>query len=227
MNWPPPFPNPHPPGCFWHDWAVQFGSPDLRICEQVTCSVFSTPINTWSNLAYLLVGLYLWNRDSKFSILIITLGLISFLAHASNIYPTLILDIGATFSLIGWCFGKNLIRMQKLSEKKLIGFVLFISSIGMLSAHILLVQGMKFAAIVPIGATFVVVTEYLSPAPHRKWFIYALLTLMGGFFFSAIDIYKHFCNPSHWFQGHAFWHGFTALTAPFIERHYRASASKL
>lgn len=220
LNWPPPFPNPHAPGCFWHDWAEKFGSPDLRICEQVTCGVISSPVNTWSNLAYLAVGFYLWRRNREFSLLIMLLGALSFLGHASNIYPTLLFDIAGTFSLVGWCLGMNLARLKMISRVRVFSVTMGVALIGVTVVHLVLLSGENFAAVVPAGAAVVLWTEFRI-VRSRRWLWASVALLCVGFFFSHIDLNQDFCRGTSLLQGHSFWHLATALMCVFIERHYR------
>ena len=46
---------PLPPGCPWSGFAP----PDLKHCETNLAAWITTPANTWSNLAYIAVGVWL------------------------------------------------------------------------------------------------------------------------------------------------------------------------
>ena len=47
---------PLPPGCPWSGWAP----PNVQWCEENLCALVTAPANTWSNLAYIVVGLVMW-----------------------------------------------------------------------------------------------------------------------------------------------------------------------
>ena len=43
------------PHCPWANWS----RPNIKWCEENLCQVITTPANTWSNLVYIIVGLYI------------------------------------------------------------------------------------------------------------------------------------------------------------------------
>ena len=98
--------NPHPPQCFWHKAAQNFGAPDIKYCENTICSFFSEPANTWSNLGFIIVGLliifYRQNKQPYELILygpsVLILGIVSFIYHMSNFNSVeKIKTIGSTY----------------------------------------------------------------------------------------------------------------------------------
>ena len=54
------YPNQHQAGCFWHEAARVWGSPNVQWCEENLCQVVSQPANTWSNLAFFVAAAVAW-----------------------------------------------------------------------------------------------------------------------------------------------------------------------
>ena len=86
---------PVEPGCPWESWA----RPNIKWCEDNLCAWVTTPANTWSNVAYVVVGVaMLWEsyrcgqhkskrpRErtvSHLGLASIVVGVTSFLFHMS------------------------------------------------------------------------------------------------------------------------------------------------
>ena len=81
---------PLQPSCPWANWA----RPNVKYCEPNACSWITTPANTWTNLAYIFVGLWmLYDAKTRtknagptlYSIgwAIVFVGITSFFYHAS------------------------------------------------------------------------------------------------------------------------------------------------
>lgn len=211
----PRFPNFHPPGCYWHSWTELLGASDNGLCEAVTCGLIAKPLNTWSNLAYFAVALYLLQRDRSFSIFIFFLGAASFFLHASGLYPALLLDLGTSFALIGWAYSKT------LRVKNFVPFVLGFGIFAITASHLLLSFGSHFRYLYPLGVVGVGILEFRRPREENRNLWVALALVLLGFGFASLDGNPQFCRPQHWLQGHAIWHVLTALAIPYLERHYR------
>ena len=102
---------PLPPDCPWGGWTP----PDLQHCEANLCGWITTPANTWSNLAYVAVGVWIWRRAAKRDLLAagglgpvsIAVGVTSFAFHASYTFAGQVLDYGGMFLLIGWALARG------------------------------------------------------------------------------------------------------------------------
>jgi predicted membrane channel-forming protein YqfA (hemolysin III family) len=80
-------------------------------------------------------------------------------------------------------------------------------------------------------AIFVVLMLFGNPTPFRRnasWLIAALLAFGAAFVcwvpsngrIPIVGIKSQWCNPDSWYQGHAFWHLFSALGALMIYLYY-------
>ncbi len=80
--------DPLPAGCPWS----QFTPPNVDWCEAERCAWIVNPSDTWSNLAYIAFGLWMWHRArgsgdptlGLFGPASIAVGLFSGVYHAST-----------------------------------------------------------------------------------------------------------------------------------------------
>lgn len=208
------FSNPHTPGCFWYDIAEKAGAADNHLCEQVTCGIASGPVNTVSNLAYLLVALSLWKKNRQFSVFVFLLGIISIFSHASLIYPALILDLSMSLTLVAWLI------VWRLKIQKPLVYVMSFFAGAVLFFHLLISFHYPYAWIIGASAGVMIIAEFKFGSWTSRNFRIALLLILGAFLFSALDLHESFCRPSFVVQGHAVWHLFTAIALIYLERHY-------
>ena len=235
------YPNPHGPSCPWYDITEKTGAPNIKWCEETLCQWVSEPANTWSNLGYIIVGvfiIYLANKHKhnsnlkQFGPIVIFMGAMSLFYHQSNFYGSQILDFVGMFFFVGWAIGQNLIRLGKLKFAQLKWFNLSLASVYLVAMHAMYISEIKFQVIVLISGFIILATELMARkiAPIKYgWFVTTIATLIVAFGFSISDGSRFWCNPTHhgWFsQGHAVWHWVAALGMFTIYKHYTQSALK-
>lgn len=233
--------NPHGPSCPWYPITESQGAPNIKWCEETLCQWISEPANTWSNLGYLIIGLYVTylafknNHNFKlkqFGPIIFFMGAMSFFYHQSNFYGSQILDFVGMFFFVGWAKGMNLIRLGKLKDNQLIVFNLIVAALYTVVMHVMYLYGLKFQVIVLISGLIIIGTEILAQKKQKadlKWFVATLATLIVAFGFSVLDGQRLWCDPTQhgWFsQGHAIWHWTAAIGMFTIYKHYSQSALK-
>lgn len=229
--------NPHAPSCPWHTVTEKIGAPNIKWCEQTLCAWISEPANTWSNIGYILIGLYIlseclrknYSSELKyFGPITIFMGLMSFTYHLSNFYGSQILDFVGMFFFLGWATGMNLIRLGSLKRSHLMLFNLIYSVTLTCILHLLYLQEIKFQIMILFLAGIVLITEILAQQRTRssqKWLNIAFGIFAIAFGFSVLDGKRFWCTPENhgWFsQGHALWHWIGALGMLAIFKHYCA-----
>jgi hypothetical protein len=229
------YPNPHPPGCFWHYYAETYGSPNIKWCEKTLCQFISEPANTWSNLLYLIIAVYLfiYKKPQSFELklfapVVFIMGFFSLVYHLSNFYVTQIFDFMGMFIFINWCVGMNLIRMGALKKEKLLSFMAAVTIMLVLVVHYMYLQHLKYQSLILIGAVAIGITEFLSQKKRRtplKSFGLGMLVLAIAFGFSLIDHSGRFCDPSALMHGHAGWHMTSAIAMLFSYEHFNKAYS--
>lgn len=226
-----------PQSCPWQGLA-EYGPPNVKWCEERLCAWINEPANAWSNLAYVLVGLFIYlftdlrtRREKEvlawFPPTIIAVGVCSGIYHASNTYITQMLDF---LGMYLFCFLLILINSVRLGwlRKELfavafLGKVLGMTAITAVAAK----RGIPIQGFISILTLCIVITELLcrrrnaTPYPMRDfWLSFGLL--IAGAAFSASDVSRKWCDPSnHFIQGHAIWHVLSALSLLFAYYHYR------
>ncbi len=235
------YPNPHGPSCPWYEITEKTGAPNIKWCEETLCQWVSEPALTWSNLGYLIVGLFVLYLGIKnkhnahmkqFGPIIFFMGAMSFFYHQSNFYGSQILDFVGMFFFVGWAIGMNLIRLSKIKANQLVWFNLSLASVYTVAMHAMYVTDIKFQVIVLISGFIILATEFMARNVVKvkyNWFITTILVLIVAFGFSISDGQRIWCDPTQhgWFsQGHAIWHWVAAIGTLTIYFHYSQPALK-
>ncbi|MDE2142841.1 MAG: ceramidase domain-containing protein [Elusimicrobia bacterium] len=225
----PPLPSQSP----WSAWA----RPDIHHCEANLAGWIAAPADTWSNLAYLAVGWWLWRRSPRgpyraLSAISIVVGLCSFAFHASFTYEGQVLDFAAMFLLTGWLLARGAVRARWISEDRLnaawaavVGFSL--SLFAAFHARGIPVQTIMIAHVAAV-ALFELRLRLSGPrAPSYGPFAAALGLIAAAYACWQLDHAERFCAPdNHLFQWHAVWHVLTAAAfVPLARFQSRATAA--
>jgi hypothetical protein len=216
------------PSCPYTSWA-----PSTRDwCEQQLCSVIREPANTWSNLAFVFVGIWILYhcRERKFGHLrlmgffAILLGLMSGFYHATSSFFGEVLDYSSMFFISTFFICVNLARLRDWTYAKLkvAAFLVCVPSIALLVQFKFIgavLFGLQF--FIAQGVEFIIWRRKLSSASYRMVFIghacFAVAYLIWN-----LDIHKIVCSPNtHWISGHAVWHVINAFALYFYYHFYR------
>jgi len=224
------------PGCPWYDLHIQY-PPNIDWCEEKLCSWIVTPFNTWTNVAYSLIGLSIWIKMRKspsaflrfFGPASFIVGLTSFIYHASLNLFTQVFDFFGMYVFCVLLIMFNLARAGKWPAPPR-AFVRFWIWVVGLTAFTVVSYFIHFP--IQLYVLFLImtilVTEFKATAPSRKYFWYTVVAMAVAVTFSALDHAGIICSPeNHYFQGHGVWHllGAVALWTSF--QHYRQFESSL
>lgn len=227
--------NPHPQGCFWYDMAQKYGAPDIKYCEQTICSFISEPANTWSNLAFVFVGIFIafhfkekvknmspalkaygWNT--------VAVGVSSFVYHLSNNFVTQYFDFLGMYAFAGLLMFYHLEQLKLLSGETLLrnyllSFIPFSLVFFVFRANGIPVQFSVIAVVIVVLVTKIILVRKYRPS--FKLFFYALIPFLMAATFQIMDIKRVACNPqNHFLQFHALWHVFNALGMGMLFLYY-------
>lgn len=221
-------------GCPWYD-LHRWMPPDIEWCEAATCSVISEPANTWSNLAYIALGLWVLARSRgaapglgrAFGPAMVLVGVFSFAYHASANFIGQWLDFVGMFAFAALPLTVNVRRLRPMPAPTALRLYL-----GLVTAASLSVIAL-YALHVPVQLTiaaFVVATlvlEALATARGGRAQDYGALafavgTLVLALFVRELDRQRLWCEPeAALLQGHAIWHGISAVSIAACWRFYR------
>lgn len=221
---------PMPPGCPWSG----FTPPNVDWCEAELCSWVTNPADTWSNLAYLIFGVWMIARARgsgrpelrMFGPASIAVGLFSGVYHASYTFMLQFFDFVGMFLFCFLVLTLNALRMGWIGMHQRLLFYLG----GTLAMSALVPLG--FAVGFPIQALVLFLIfamlgqEWLlrgragAPLNYRPYFL-ALALISAAALCSALDVTRVWCDPhNHWLQGHAAWHVFSAASLAALYRFY-------
>lgn len=208
-----------------------FARPDLKHCEDNLSGWIAAPANTWSNLAFIVVGLWMWrrHRDSElgrwFAAVTVIVGLTSLLFHASYaflfqffdylgmfLYMLLLLFLNAR--RLGWVgagWGKSYLAGVAGSCVLLLLF----RRLGLPIQSLIVIQ---VALFLPSEAWLAM----RAPGTRYSDFLAAIGLIAAAATFWILDYTRLLCDPAnHLFQGHAAWHVLAALSFAFTLAFYR------
>jgi hypothetical protein len=209
----------------------------VKWCEATLCSWVNEPANAWSNLAYVAVALWCawqWRTTGsrsmgRFAWTIWLVGVFSFTFHATNNFATQLLDFVGMYVLAFLLVASNLHRVGWLKTEQVgpvhVGLTVGCTLLVPVLRHVgfpyqLLVLG---AVLVIVGTEVLLSRRELQPQGGRDfWLAVGLMAAAAAC--SVLDVTRVWCEPdNHWVQGHAAWHGLSALALLFTARHYARS----
>lgn len=204
-----------------------------------------TRANTYSNLAYVLVGLYAGaiavadRRRGRadtgataltilFAVAMVWLGLMSGLFHASLTRLGQRLDVSAQYPplLALVCLAASRWLPRRLGPVPTWGLLVaavlgaevwFYAFKWSLSALTVLATLITAVALIAAGE------HLLRPGQHRAgWFVAAFVMLVAAVACRQLDVARRFTGPDSWLQGHALWHLLTAAALGAMWLHERS-----
>ena len=221
------------PGCPWHSLS-ELRLPNVDWCEAQRCAWVVEPANTWSNLAYVAVGLALvaLSRRSPsaqlraFGPAAIVVGLCSGIYHASYTFVLQILDFAGMYVFCFLLLTVNLRRLGWISPgdagRRFAQLVIATTALTVAVDFLEIpIQGIVFALIVLIVGSELWLRRR-QPAVRLGAFGLAVALITAGGVFSLLDVTRTWCDPTHAvLQGHAIWHVLSALCLLAAWFHYR------
>ena len=215
-----------------------FSKPTIKYCEDNLLSYIAQPANSWSNLAFVLVGTYLFfiSRNQKNLLLkflgpmAVLVGLCSFFYHASYTFVGQFLDLGSMFLLSSYLLVFNLHRLSArfftIRKTVLLFFILVLSSLTI----VYFIRPTNFTIGLPIFALQVLAILILEWQLYKRRtsnykiqnLLIAFALLIAAFIFWNLDFLRLWCDPNtfHLINGHAMWHILNSLVFIFLYSFY-------
>lgn len=180
----------------WYKLGKKYGFPNISWTEKVTNKIIATPINTISNIFYLLSS-YLCRNNPIIASSLFFVGISSGLYHCTVIYPFQVLDLFSMKVLFS-----IMIYQQLQLHYLFLYLLLFINTV----CFYLLIKykiNIQYSSIINI--IFIIFTI-------KKFTLYTILSLLflfGGISCSFIDLRYKFK------YGHCLWHLLSGLSVYF------------
>ena len=223
---------PLPPGCPWSGWTP----PNVDWCEEELCALVTNPANTWSNLLYIALGVFMWRearrRGSRalalFGPASIAVGVFSLVYHASYTWLLQFFDFVGMSLFCFTVLTLNARRLGWIGAERQTAF--YLGGVALFSALVpaLFEAGVPIQGLVGLLVLAMIGQELrlrrrdgVLPA-HRVWWT-ALALITAAAVCSALDVTRVWCDPAdHWLQGHAAWHLLSAASLYALFRFYAA-----
>lgn len=233
----------------WSGWLPATCMPDHCFCEAQRDGLIRQPINTYSNLAFVLVGLLIvagaqddWRRGERrnrmqaqralpfiFGGAVILIGLGSFFYHASLTFIGQWFDVMGMYLFASFALIYNYARLRPIRATTFaIAYVVMNGMLGYLLVVNPDVRRQVFAAMIyGIIALEALIWLVERPKIKTRFFVGALVVLAGAYGIWMLDESGALCDPSSLLQGHALWHILNAIAAGSLYLYYRSEDSNL
>lgn len=223
-----------------HVWNFlgKWGWANVDWCEATVIGYITEPANTWSNIAYFMVGTYIFLKNRKethpllrlMPIAMIALAFLSGFYHATNAWITQFGDFLGMFLVASIPL---LINLEKLGMKKAgtIPSYLLLVTISCIVTLLGRMMDLPYQSIIVVFFVSIMMTEFFL-AKDSSLTTYRNLFMCFGFFgvaisFSALDVSRTMCDPhNHMIQGHALWHCFSAVGVYFAHAYAKQSLQR-
>lgn len=221
--------------------------PDRCFCECVRDGVVRQPANTWSNLAFVLVGILVVvkaRRDLRrdwlahdanpmrtepiyptvYATATILVGVGSFFYHLSLAFVGQVIDVISMYLVTAFILLYNLARLTPMDDNTFSGaYILVNLLLGYLSVRWPVLRRYIFVALL-LGTLLseVVLRRKLKRRLNATYLVVALVCLFAALACWILDITGVVCAPESAFQGHALWHVLMAGVIWLIYLYYRS-----
>jgi len=215
------------PSCPWDG----FTPGTVRFCEDRLCGWVAEPANAWSNLAFIIGGLYLLRRAQQqrrtalylVGVTSILVGLGSFLFHMSGTFFGEFVDLSTMFFIGALMVTMELRRFVPMTFARLT-----LCFVGLSAVSMLLVLAFRKIGIAIFGVqvAFIYISNIFWKTRrknvvvnhrHAFWLGTTFAVALGIW---VLDLTGAVCDPSnHVFTGHSLWHILSAVCLYFFYRH--------
>ncbi|HET7233722.1 MAG TPA: ceramidase domain-containing protein [Longimicrobium sp.] len=219
----------------WSAWRQASCMPAHCFCERVRDAAVRQPVNAWSSLAFVAVGIWIAAlprrgadaglRDvhrTVFAAAVIAVGLGSAFYHATLSFAGQFSDafgmyLLATFVVLNASAQPRNVRPAVV----VLAYVAFNVILAVLLYTLPSLRRYLFAIVITAGALLEVrLWRTHRGADGPRWLLLALGVLLLGFAAWIVDITHMACDPTGLIQGHAVWHVASAGAAVLLFRHY-------
>ncbi len=216
----------------WDGWLPATCWPDCS-CETLRHAGVRAPLNAYTNLAYILAALWMWNAlpaetPRRYGVVFVgatlALGLGSFFFHASLTFAGQWFDTMGMYLLVSFILLYALVRWPLLDGKTFAAaYVILNAILGVLLIVAPALRRQVFMAEL-VAAVLLEVAYLIRRRPPIRWGY--LVAGIAVFFLSdrlrAWDLAPWACRPESWLQLHPAYHLVSALALCLIFIYYRS-----
>ena len=230
----------------WASWQPATCLPNNCFCESLRAGFIRQPINTYSNLAYILVGLLilagacggparanLLSSHRAYQLVFggatTTIGVGSFFYHASLTFVGQWFDWMGMYLFASFALLYTLARLRPMRGAIFaLGYVVTNAMLGYLLSVNPEARRQVFTAMI-YGVIALEALVLLAERPRMKtrYFVGALISLAVAYGIWLLDESRAWCDPASILQGHALWHFLTAAAIGLLFLYYRSENGKV
>jgi hypothetical protein len=219
--------------------------PDRCFCEAIRPIGIAQPVNTWSCVAFLWLGV-LTLMDARrltkerprnalgtqplnavvFGVTTIIIGIGSAFFHTSLTFMGQFLDVLGMYLLASFLVLYGVERLHPLKSTTIV--FLYFSANAILATVLWTAPTARryvFAGLIIVVILIEIAARRRAERAQPSYFFAAIATLGFGFVIWILDISHILCSPHSWLQGHAVWHLSGAIAAGLIYKHFRTECS--
>lgn len=223
----------------WFNYRPADCLPYHCFCETVGTGLIRQPINAYTNVAYILVGIvilyYLSHTKNNhtsftpvtglprkllilFGLASIAVGIGSFIYHASFIFLGEQLDDDSMYLIGSYMLFFAIAHHRKLSTGIFILYFMGLNiSFELLIFFFPVIRGMLFGIL--IVASLMITQAYLRKGlvkDEKQHFTIAIELFAAAYLIWILDKTHYLCYPNSFFQGHAIWHILSAVAGLYF-----------
>ena len=223
------------PQCPWHNGQVTYGTPNVDWCEPTVCEWINEPANTWSNLPFLLVGLWLWKKTKNtvvqsFGLIVFVMGFLSAVYHATNNLVTQYFDFVGMALMTSFLLAFVCRRIRNKVQNSFDHYFWFFFSLNLLILLFLGLLKLPVQLFLLINTIPILLAEFYCIFVLKKtrkvyFFATSFIVLIIAQVFAQIDLKRIYCEPNNMIlHGHVIWHVLCAMAMAFAGLHIRENS---
>ncbi|MBX4205225.1 MAG: ceramidase [Candidatus Doudnabacteria bacterium] len=202
------------------------GKPTVEFCEKAGNGIIKRPFYALSNLAYILTGLIILSKKTRYSkafgYTAITIGLLSFAYDASYTYLSQLLDLVGMLVFVNLLIYLSVKRLFNIRTTKIILIQLALVTLGLFA--IIFFQSFSGEFVFGIFISFLILLEFLLWRANKTENIVLWMTGLGMFLLGFIiwlpDAIGLWCDPKNIINGRSLFHVLTSSTIYLLYRYY-------
>jgi hypothetical protein len=233
----------------WDGWRPATCMPERCFCEPIHAGAIRQPVNTWSNLGFVFVGLLAiaiashdlpraarWGSSNLirtrpvypavYGTAAVLIGIGSMFYHSSLAFAGQVVDVISMYLMTSFMVLYNVSRTRRMSDRTFLASYLAVNgALGYASIAWPVLRRYIFVALmVAVLVSEWVVRRTRRPKVNAAFLCGALASLVGACTMWVLDVTRVLCSPGGWFQGHAVWHVLMAAVIGFVYLYYRSEA---
>lgn len=229
-------------------WMGEPAGNGANFCEAPHDGLVLQPFNTWSNIGFIVTGLYIgWvlskglyskNRNALtqkafystfFATLVVLLGPGSMAMHATTTRVGGFLDMLSMYLVAAFITAYAIERFFNLSAiffmlifGLVVGTCLYVQTLSYEVPLVGFIGSFAFAMFLILGGIFEALNSFVRKMQHEiKWGILAIAAMLLAFFIWNLSLSDSpYCDPSALIQGHGIWHILNAVAVYCLFRFY-------